>query len=317
MGFQRQVGVQPIMAVPGDFASSNPRFVVDAGPGGLVSGVSCFVGRFGWVTPPLDPDGTGMILNSQGAGPVSGFIHREQTGILLQYLQEATLQLAAGFAVTAMSGGDFWVRNDGAGEALLGMKAYANFADGKVTFAATGTPLAGGVSTGTISAQTSSVTASITGDLMTVTAVGSGLLVPGELLTGAAAGTRIVSQVSSAEVGGTPQLTGTYRVSIPDQAVASTTITGTYGLFTAVSGLTGVYGVGSVLAGSGGGGVTTGTKITGLGTGVGGLGTYYVDTTQTVTSSSITSVGNVETKWVAMSQAPAGGLVKISDHVLG
>lgn len=316
MPFQTTVSVQPAFAVAGDFASSNPRFTVDVGAGGMVAGTSLFVGRFAWTFPPLDPEGTATVANCVGgSGPVTGFVHREQQGIITIYLAETTMQVAQGFGVTLMNGGDFWVVNSGTGLATVGMKAYASFGSGLVSFAVTGTPTAGAVSTGTIAAGAASVTGSIAGNLMTVTVIGSGILVPGEILSGSgvASGTQIVSQVS-----GTAQGVGTYIVTPDEQTVTATTITGSYGLFTSVSGLSGgAYAVGDVLAGSGGGGVTTGTTITGLGTGTGGLGTYYVQTSQTVTSSSITSVSNVETKWVAMSTGLAGELVKISDHVLG
>jgi hypothetical protein len=147
---------------------------------------------------------------------------------------------------------------------------------------------------------------------MTVTAVGSGTVYPGVLVTsGAASGTQVISQIS-----GTTGGVGTYYVNIPDQAVTSTTLSGTYGLFTAGT-VTGTFAVGDILAGSGGGGVTSGTTITAFGTGTGGTGTYVVQTSQTVTSSTITSTQSVETKWVAMSTGPAGALIKISDHVLG
>ena len=62
----------------------------------------------------------------------------------------------------------------------------------------------------------------------------------------------------------------------------------------------------------------TGTPyITGLGTGTGGVGTYYVNTSETAASATITATSAIETKWIAMSNAAPGELVKISDHPLG
>jgi len=316
MSFQKQVNVTGAYGIAGDFASGNPRFTVDAGPGGLVAGTNLYAGRFAWTSPPLDTDGTAQIANCNGSGSVTGFVHRDQTGLLTTYLQEATMQIPAGFQCTLFSGGDFWVVNSGTGEAALGNKAYANMASGLVSFAATGTPTNGGSSlTSTISAQTFSTTGSITGNIMTVTAVGSGTVYPGVLVTsGAATGTQVLNQLT-----GTSGGIGTYTVNIPDQAVTSTTLSGTYGLFTAVGTVTGSFAVGDVLSGSG---VTSGTTITAMSpsgalTGTGGLGTYAVQTTQTATSATISATSNVETKWVAMSQGPAGALIKISDHVLG
>lgn len=311
MPFQTQVYVQPTMAIAGDFASTNPRFVVDAGPGGLVAGTNLFVGRFAWTTPPLDPNGTAQIANCNGSGSVTGFVHREQQGIFTAYLQEVSMQIAQGFPITLFSGGDFWVVNSGSGEATVGMKAYANFSNGLVTFAATGSPTQNATSTAsTIAAATASVTASISGNIMTVTAVGSGTLYPGSLLTsGAASGTTLGQQIS-----GTTGGIGTYYVSIPEQTVASTTIGTSYGLLTIGGTVTGSYGIGSVITG---GGTATGTIITALGTGTGGAGTYIVNLTQTVNSAALDANGNVETKWIAMSAAAAGELIKISSHPLG
>ncbi len=318
---QNQVNVVQAVAVAGDFCDTNPRFLYDAGPGGLVSGVTgCVVGRFAWATSnPADGDGAAAQVSNAGVGQVSGFVANTQQALNTTFLAASGMTIQPGFAMELFIGGGFWAKNDGTGQAIPGMKAYANFADGKVTFAATATPAAGGAATGTIAAGTSSTTGSITGNILTVTAVGSGTVYPGTLISGTSVvtGTRIVSQllplIGSEAVGGI----GRYYVSIPEQTVASTTISGTYGLFTAVSGLTGTFSVGSILAGAGGGGVTTGTTITALGTGTGGLGTYIVDTTQTVTSTAITSVSNVETKWFARSSGLAGELVKISSVPLG
>jgi len=290
--FQQQVNSQPAPAVEGDFATTNPRYSVLAGPGGLVAGTSLFVGKAAWVTPPLDGDGFPAVANSFGSGPITGILHREQQALFTQYLQEVSMQVPQGFNITLVSSADLWVKNNGATPALVGQKAYAAFASGKFSFAATGTPTSGASATGTIAAETGSWTGSITGDIMTVTGSVTGLVVPGGILS------------------------GTYYVSIP-QTTPSTTISETYGLFTAVSAQTGTWGVGDVLSGAGGGGVTTGTTITGFGTGTGGLGTYYVQTTQTVTSTTISSVLNVETKWIAMSYGNVGELVKISTQPLG
>lgn len=316
--FQTQVNVQPAPAVAGDFASANPRFTVDAGPGGLVAGPNGVnVGLFAWATSPLDGDNAPAVVNNYGTGQVTGFVHREQQALIVNYLAAASQNVPAGFPVTLYNGGDFWVKNDGATQALVGQKAYANYANGKVTFAATGTPTTGGSATGTIAAGSFSVTGSVAGNIMTVTAVGSGTIYPGAVLSSAAASASVVSQLTPLLAGETAGGIGRYYVTVPEQTVASTTITGTYGTFTAVSALSGSFAVGDILSGAGGGGVSAGTFITALGTGTGGLGTYIVNLTQTVTSTTISATSNIETKWIAMSSAAAGELVKISDHALG
>jgi hypothetical protein len=308
-GFQTQVNVQPAPAVAGDFASSNPRFVVltPEGGGALVTGpAGLTVGRFAWLDPA-----TRRIASNTGTGLVAGFVGRAQQATITQFLGAATMLIPQGYMCTLFSGGDFWVKNDGATEAVYGQKAYANVATGQISFAATGSPSTGGSATGSIAAGTASVTGSINDNILTVTAVGSGTLVAGGTLsgTGVASGTMITGQIN-----GTPGGVGTYYVSIPEQTVASTTISETYGIFTAASALTGAFGVGDVLSGSG---VTNGTYISQFLTGTGGLGTYAVTPTQTAGSTTISATGNVETKFICMSRGAPGEIVQISDHPLG
>lgn len=311
-GFQTSVAVQPAPAVLGDFADSNPRASVQAGPRGLVAGsLGVYVGRFAWLSKSsLDGDNAPSVVNNFGSGPVAGLVHREQQGLITTYLQQSGLIVPAGFPITVLSAGGIWIKNDGATAVQAGMKAYANFADGKATFAATGAASTASA-TGSIAAATGSFTGSIADNILSITAVSSGTAVKGGLLSGTnvATGTRIVSQLT-----GTAGGIGTYVVSIPNQTVASTTISETYGTFTAASALSGLFVVGSVLSGSG---VTAGTTITDFGTGTGGLGTYVVDTTQTAASTTITGTTNVETRWTAMTAALAGELVKVTTHSLG
>ena len=230
-GFQTQVFDQPSAAVAGDRASQNPLFSYDAGPGALVAGPSLFVGRFAWVTPPFDPNGAPSIANSFGAGAPAGFLMRNQQGLQPTYLSFAGMQVQQGYETALQIGGDFWVVNDGTTEALYGQKAYADFLTGKVSFAATGAPTTGASATGSVIApETFSVTGSISGDVMTVTAVGSGSIYKGSTISGSGvtSGNSVVAQLS-----GTPNGVGTYRVAFPEQTVAAgTTISGTYGQLT-------------------------------------------------------------------------------------
>jgi hypothetical protein len=319
--FPNQVNTQPALAVEGDFASTNPRFTVDAGPGGLVAGPSgVTVGRFCWFyTGNFDIDDTPQQVSNQmltaqpnGTTNVTGFVHREQQGLITTYLQASGMLIPAGFPVTVFSGGDFFVKNAGTNEAILGQKAYASFANGTVTFAATGLPTTG-TATGSIGPQTVSFTGSIAGNVLTVSAVSSGTLVAGAILTG---GTGIVTNTTiTSQLSGTAGGVGTYAVNVPEQTVASAALTGTYGLLNvSVAPASGTLSIGQTLTGSG---VTAGTFITQLGTGTGGLGTYYVSPTQTVGSITLTFAQNVETKWIAMSGGQPGELVKISSHPLG
>ena len=310
--FPNQVQVQPAIGVPGDFASSNPRFTTLAGPGGLVAGpAGVTVGNFAWTLASLlDQDSAPTIVNSFGSGSVAGFVGREMQALITTFLANSTMVIPPGFMVTLYNGGDFLVKNSGTTQALLGQTAYAAFGTGAVTFAASGAPPTASA-TGSIAANTFSVTASVTNNVMTVTAVGSGTVVPGAVITGTglATASSVVSQLS-----GTTGGVGTYAVTPAEQTVASTTVSGTYGTFTAASALSGIFVVGGVLSGSG---VTAGTQVTAFGTGTGGLGTYIVNLTQTATSTTITETTAVATKWVAMSSGLAGETIKISDHLLG
>lgn len=304
-GFPSQINAQPAPGFAGDFASANPRFFNVAGPGALYAGAAGVnVGRFCWWDSANQ-----AVVNNFGVGSVTGFVSRNQQGLITTWLSEASTLIPSGMPVTAYAGGDFWAVNDGATEATVGMKAYANFADGKLTFAATASATSASA-TGSIAAGTASVTGSISGNVLTVTAVGSGTIYPGALISsGAAAGTTIVSQIS-----GTTGGIGTYYVSIPDQTVASGTLSLTYGLLTVTAVASGTLAVGGVVSGAN---VTTATPITALGTGTGGVGTYIVAATQTAASATVTATMNVETKWTAMTAAPAGGLIKISSQTLG
>ncbi len=310
-GWQTSVGTTPAPAIAGDFASANPWASVDAGPGGLVAGAAgVTVGRFGWASyAGIDPDNAPTIVNSFGSGIPTGLVApRAMQALITAYLADSSMVVPQGFGVTLMKGGDFWVKNDGTTQALIGQKAYADMATGKASFAATGAPASASI-TGSIAAQTASFTGSIAGNVLTASAV-TGTIVAGGLLAGTggggvATGTKVVAQLSGT-VGGA----GTYAVDIPEQTVTSTAMTETYGTLTVSAVGSGTIEVGGLLAGTG---VTTGSVVTQAGTGAGGTGTYYVDKTQSVISGAMTVGNNVETKWIAMSSGLAGELVKISN----
>jgi hypothetical protein len=310
-GFQTSVGNQQAVAVEGDFCSHNPRTTVNAGPGGLVAGVNgVIIGRFAWLDyTRVDADNAAAIANSTGAGPPAGFVHREQQGLITDWLAGAGMKILSGKEVTLHQEGDFFVKNNGTGYASPGMKAFARLSDGAVLFAAAGA--AGpGASTGTasVAAATFSVTGSVAGNVLTVTAVSSGIVYNGATITGTglAAGTKVVSQLSGTDGG-----IGTYALNGGDQTVASTTVSGTYGLMTVTAG--GPYTVGSGLSGTG---VTAGTTITDIGINA-DVGKYIVDPTQTVASATLSGTGSIETKWFATSGGQAGELIKMSSWPLG
>ena len=168
--------------------------------------------------------------------------------------------------------------------ASLNLSAATSFtsAAGIIQTAINGALTSPGSVTGSIAAETASFTASISGNVMTVTAVASGTIVNGGALTGTGvtSNTTITGQLS-----GTAGGIGTYAVSI-SQIVASETLTEAYGLMTVTAVGSGALAVGQTLTGSG---VTVGTIITQLDSGTGGTGTYYVNLTQTASSTTITA----------------------------
>jgi len=172
-------------------------------------------------------------------------------------------------------------------DGLVGTGSIGGTGTGSI--GATGTGFIGAVVTGAAgSTNTASIgfvcTASISTTTMTVTAVTSGVLSVGDIIsgTGVTSGTRITALGTGS--GGT----GTYTVSA-SQTVSSTTITGNSNQLnvTAVAG--GTLYVGDIVLGTG---VTAGTEITELGTGTGGTGKYTLNFYQQIASSTLTTESN-------------------------
>ena len=119
-GFQTQVNVQPAPRRP--MANVRQRqsafaVVLEAGQGALIAGPNGVrVGRFAWASYQFaDSDGAPAVVNNTGSGPVTGFVHREQQGLIVNYLDESSMIIRQGYAsVTLYDGGDFWVKNAGA-----------------------------------------------------------------------------------------------------------------------------------------------------------------------------------------------------------
>lgn len=298
--FPSQVNVVPAVGVAGDFASVNPRVSVVNGPGALVAGTNgVLIGRFAWA------DANNLTVSNAGTGGApTGFVARAQQGLITQFLQESSMQIPAGLPVTLYSTGDYWVKNDGASASAINGVAYANNATGQVQFGANWTSAA---VTGSIATNT--VTGSISGTTLTVTAVTSGTLAVGQTIsgTGVTAGTTITALGTG--TGGT----GTYTVSV-SQTVASTTITASGGTLTVTAVSSGALAIGNTLTGTG---ITAGTTVTGFLSGNGGTGTYLVSIGQTAASTAVTVVTGVQTKWIALSVGAPGELVKMSSYLLG
>lgn len=316
-GWQTQVYDQPSVAVAGDRASNNPLASYDAGPGGLIAGPNgVLVGRFAWAFPPSDPNGGYQTAQNFGFGPVAGFLMRNLQALNSTYLSNAGNLVQPGFEMALQTRGDFWVTNDGTSTPIPNIsKAFADLATGKVKFAAPGTIFGGASATGSsVAAEAFSVTGSVSDDVLTVTAVGSGTVYPGSTIsgTGVATGTEIVQQITPLLAGESANGVGRYLLSIGNQSTVSETISGTYGLLT-IGTVTGTFQVGDILTGTN---VVAGTSITANVSGTGGSGgTMVVSNNAVVSSTTITASSAVETEFTATSTDQPGNLVKISSWV--
>lgn len=222
MGFQHTVNIQPGVGQAGDFASANLRTTVDAGPGGFVSAPyprPPIVGNFAWgcqlpaddaaaeVSGQAAQTGGGQCFgNFYGdAGCEIGFVHREAELPMFQYLAESTYAYPQGLIISLYNEGDFWAKF--AAGATVGQKVFANYKDGSVYAAASGT-----------TTQTASVTAALANTgILTVSAVGSGTINIGDAAL--ASGFAVLQQLT-----GTAGGTGTYLTSLVGTVIASGTV---------------------------------------------------------------------------------------------
>jgi hypothetical protein len=294
-GFQNVVNRQPAPAAKGDFADANIRAVVIGNVGGFVADAlpnRPIVGNFAWG----EQSGTPLAGSSFYGSPTQkiGFVHREGQAVIAKFLEAYELVIEPGLIVTLYDQGSFWA--DFPLGASVGQKVFANYVDGSVYAAAAGT-----------STQDASVTASLASTgVLTVSAVGSGALVVGDVLSGSGvpAGVRITAFLSGTGNTGTYQTTGTTVVTSRTMTAAHSVETNFHvdspayidAIVTAsidssgvlhVTGVTqGVVVAGQVLSGTG---VPTSAKIVAQLTGTaGGVGTYQTDVVNGTTTSSTT-----------------------------
>lgn len=127
MPFPNAVRLQPEVGTPGARASMNPISVISR-----IAQAAVTVAAFVW--PGTDTDN--QVTNS-GTGKVLGFAITDQIGVIPNYLQEYSMQVPAGFPVQIAEQGEFFAKS-AANAATLGQKVYANYGDGTLSFAATG-----------------------------------------------------------------------------------------------------------------------------------------------------------------------------------
>lgn len=300
MPFQNTLHTDPAPGIEGDWCSANPRHSLLAPVGQLTSGqLGVTVGRFAWA------DANGVVNNSPPAvGGRIGFVHKDQPALITTWLAESTMLVPAGLPVTVHDRADVWCRF--AAGATIGQKVYANYADGTAVAHATGSADQWTSTASSIAEETSSFTATFSGSQMTVSAVASGTLYRGSVLSGGAiiSGTTILSQLSGTQGG-----VGVYEVSVPQNIETALTVTGEYGLMTWGGTTSGTPGVGDVISGSG---VTSGSVISDLG--IGSDAGKFVVPYQTVGSEAIDATTNVETAWYVDSNCNSNELAMISQH---
>ena len=131
------------------------------------------------------------------------------------------------------------------------------------------------------------ISGTINGKILTVSGISSGAVALGQTLKGSGitSGTKIVQFLTGA--GGNVNEVGTYQLNISGTTVAPAFTGSISGTTLTVSAITAGYlGIGSVISGTG---VTSGTTITAILNGSGGVGTYTVSASQTVGSEAMTA----------------------------
>jgi hypothetical protein len=302
-GFQRNVHAMPAPAVPGDFASTNPRRNVSGGVNALVAGTNgVTVGRFAW-----KDGGDGTTARNAGPGKPSGLVARVfGEALITTYMGETSNIIPQGMPVTVFNEGDFWVRVSGDAPAQIGQKVFADNANGQCYFYDAGFIDVSTTATGHIDPGTSSFTGSIADNVLTVTHVTSG---------GVYVGTRIHDPgnvlfnptIIKRQIDGTDAGVGTYEVSVPSD-FPSGTINGAYGILTVTVAGTGAFGVGDAVGGTG---VNDGTYVSDVGTGP-DAGKFIVRPSQTVASGALTGTGSTETDFFAATSGAVGDVVIIT-----
>lgn len=169
-GFQSFVNNELPIGVPGDFASTNPRATVVGGPGQYVAppaGTNC--GAFAW----FDPN-TGIASNYYKPNAFLGFVHRQNSALITEFLGIATSKIVPGNMVAdGFVQGDFFAIFSAG--ASVGQKVYADPVTGAATANATGDSVSGSATATTV---TSSVMTVTTADIV------SGTPAVGQAITG-------------------------------------------------------------------------------------------------------------------------------------
>jgi hypothetical protein len=271
--FQNVIRDNQAIGVKGDFASTNPFASILAGPGALVAPAGgLLVGNFAWVGPD------GEVSQSFVAGYQVGFCGRNEQALITEFLGEATMLVPEGFMVTLFNEGDFLAEFLDGGS--VGDAVYADPNNGAPL---SGTTMPSGTGVGGF---TGTATLVDTDTTLTVVAATTGILSPGDAVTGTSipANTTIVAQLT-----GSPGKVGTYQMSAAATATVGSAeaIVGHSNFILMTANTAPGFEFGDVISGSG---VTAGTTITGQLPPFSGVATVGTLPSTPSTSLAVTSV---------------------------
>jgi hypothetical protein len=220
-GFQTFVNQQPAPGVIGDFASMNPRAIALAGPGAFRADSATHpvvIGYFAWGVVA-----TGIATGVLTANSELGFVANELQSVITTFLADSRLSVQAGFPVTLYTHGDFWTEVTG-GAVTVGATIYADATTGQPTVTDnSGANPDTGFKAATARPADSAITAALAATgILTVSAVGSGVVLINGLLSGTnvPANTFIQSQLS-----GSAGAAGTYQTNTLGVVVSSESMT--------------------------------------------------------------------------------------------
>ena len=308
--FQTRVNLYNPLGVEGDFASANPRASLLTNDGGsLIAGPDgVTIGQFAWVSAD------GRTVTNQGQYPAQpdGFVHRDQQGLLTQYLQAAGTLIPPGFPVTLMRAGDFLDKNAGPSSITRQSTLYASYLDGSLTTAAgtagSVTATLGSTNTASLGA-TFTAAASVASNQLVVTAV-TGILSVGDTVSGSG-----ITGGQTITAGPAAGGAGTYTLSAVATCTGGTVTC--FGPTIKVTAVSTYISVGDVVAG--GSGFPVGATITAQLSGTtGGVGVYSISapgTAYTASATGVTTVGYtvavtaVGSGSFAVGQPVAGGTI--------
>ncbi len=322
MSFQKQVNVNPAPFSLGDRATNNPISTVVAGRGNLTAGLlGTTIAKFAWQSLTAST-GASVVNNYSPTAPTvpDGFIANEQQGDITVWLADHTMSVYPGYPVTIMDGGDFVAQNP-YGDSVIGQKVFANLFSGDVLTAATGS-----FPTNSFGSA-AAFTATVSGYVMTVSAVTSGSLAVGQLITGTGVPfpTYIESLGNGTGSAGTYNLTQTMTIST-GEAMTSQTPAGIGGCvassvsasassttLTVNTVTSGTIAVGQYVSATN---IPSGTYIAALGTGTGGAGTYVLsaETTGSITTQPANFSSWIETDWKVKSPGNVGDFIVIGKN---